>query len=137
MTLPPLGWWPLGPVGVAVLAWVLVQCGWRGRLVLGLGAGLGLYGPGLWWAVEFHAVGWVLLVVVESLLFAGAVALVSRPVALPAALVLMEAVRGHWPLGGLPLAGLDLGQVNGPFLGAARVGTYLLVVGAMAAAGVG
>jgi len=137
LTLPPLGWWPLGPVGVAVLALVLLQSGWRGRLVLGLGAGLGLYGPGLWWATEFHAVGWVLLVVVESLLFAGAVGLARWPVALPPALVVLEAVRGHWPFGGLPLAGLDLGQVNGPLLGSARVGTYLCVVGVMATAGVG
>ena len=27
MTLPPLGWWPLGPVGVAVLALVLLILG--------------------------------------------------------------------------------------------------------------
>jgi hypothetical protein len=31
------------------------------------------------------------------------------------ALALAEAVRGRWPLGGLPLAGLALGQANGPF----------------------
>ena len=137
LTLPPVGWWPLGPVGVAVLAWALVQRGWRGRLLLGLGAGFGLYGPGLWWAVEFHAVGWVALVVVEALLFMAAVAVCPQPAALPAALVLLEAGRGHWPFGGLPLAGLDLGQVNGPFLGSARVGTYLCVVGVMATCGLG
>ncbi len=72
-------------------------------------------------------------------MLAGCVALV-RPrwvvAALPAALVLAEAVRGRWPFGGLPLAGLDLGQADGPLLAAARLGGHLLVVALVGVAGV-
>lgn len=56
---------------------------------------------------------------------------------LPAALVVAEALRGWWPFGGLPLAGLDLGQVGGPLLPAARVGGHLLLVASVGVAGVG
>lgn len=141
LSLPPVGLWLLGPVGVAALAWVVGRsASWRGRLAAGVGAGLGLYGPGMWWATEFHALGWALLVALETLVLAGAVALV-RParvaLGLPAALVLAEAVRGRWPFGGLPLAGLDLGQVDGPLLAGARLGGHLLVVGLVGVAGVG
>ncbi len=140
LTLPPLGWWPLGPVGVAVLALVLPGQGWRGRLVVGLGAGLGWFAPGLWWVTQFHAVGWVAIVAMEAgLLALGMAAVPGRGVAvgLPAVLVLVEAVRGRWPFGGLPLAGLDLGQVDGPLLPVARLGGHLLLVGAVGLAGVG
>ena len=143
-SLPPLGWWPLALVGVAFLHGALVGARWRARSAVALAAGLGLYGPGLWWATQFHAVGWVALVVLESLLLAGALTLVpgargARAVtlALPGALVLAEAVRGRWPFGGLPLAGIDLGQVEGPLLPAARLGGHLLLVAAAGAAGVG
>jgi apolipoprotein N-acyltransferase len=144
-SLPPLGWWPLGPVGVAVLWFALAGARWRGRLAAGAFAGLALYGPGLWWATQFHLVGWVALVALESALFAVVVAVVPAgrgagrvPVlALPAALVLAEAVRGRWPFEGLPLAGLDLGQAGGPLLPVARLGGHLAVVGVVGVAGVG
>ncbi|MGH9280847.1 MAG: apolipoprotein N-acyltransferase, partial [Acidimicrobiales bacterium] len=141
-TLPPFGWWFLGPVGVSVLFLVLEDApgGWWWRLLAGIATGLGLYGPALWWATEFHAVGWVALVLVESALLT--LALIAIPpdrvaLGLPAALVMAEAVRGAWPFGGLPLAGLDLGQVDGPLLPVARLGGHLLVVAAVGVAGVG
>jgi apolipoprotein N-acyltransferase len=143
LSLPPFGWWPLGPAGVAVLSAAISGAGWRGRLAAGGLAGLALYGPGLWWVTEFNGAGWVVLVLVEAAVLAVAVALVPAArrvaslVALPAVLVLAEAVRGRWPFGGLPLAGLDLGQVGGPLLPAARLGGHLLVVAAVGAAGVG
>src|SRR5438270_12710935 len=76
LTLPPFGWWPLGPMGVAVLSGALGGAGWRVRLAAGGAAGLALYAPGLWWATEFNSAGWVVLVAVESALFGVAVALV-------------------------------------------------------------
>jgi apolipoprotein N-acyltransferase len=123
-----------GPNAVAAAA------PWRGRLVAGLATGFGLYGPGLWWATQFHFVGWLVLVLVEALLLALAVVAVPPhrvAVALPAALVVGAAVRGAWPFGGLPLAGIDLGQVAGPLLATARVGGHLMLVGAVGVAGVG
>ena len=144
LTLPPVGWWPLGLLGVAVLHRAVAGAGWRMRLGVGGAAGLGLYGPGLWWATQFHAVGWVALVVLEALVLAAPLVLVpgrrggrAVTVALPGALVLGEAVRGRWPFGGLPLAGLDLGQVGGPLLPAARLGGHLLLVLVTGLAGVG
>ncbi|MDQ4098401.1 MAG: apolipoprotein N-acyltransferase, partial [Actinomycetota bacterium] len=142
-SLPARGWWPLGPAGVAVLFFALSGGGWRGRLAAGTVAGLALYGPGLWWATQFHAAGWAVLVLVEAAMFGLFVAAVPAGrgavtvVALPAALVVAEAVRGRWPFEGLPLAGLDLGQADGPLLPVARVGGHLAVVGVMAVAGVG
>ena len=52
-------------------------------------------------------------------------------------MVLAEAARGAVPLGGLPLAGVALGQVVGPLGPAARLGGELLIVGATAAVGAG
>ncbi|MGH9181898.1 MAG: apolipoprotein N-acyltransferase, partial [Acidimicrobiales bacterium] len=57
-----------------------------------------------------------------------------RALGLPAAIVLAEAARGAWPFGGLPMAGLALGQVNGPLAPSARVGGQL---GLVALAGIG
>ncbi|MFN2503299.1 MAG: apolipoprotein N-acyltransferase [Acidimicrobiales bacterium] len=144
LTLPPLGWWPLGVVGVAVLHHALGGAGWRPRLAVGVATGVGLYAPGLWWVTEFHSAGWVAVVVLESWLLAAAVALVpgrrggiAALVALPAALVVAEAFRGSWPFGGLPLAGVELGQVDGPLLPVARLGGHLMLVAAVGLAGVG
>jgi apolipoprotein N-acyltransferase len=143
-SLPPLGWWPLGLLGVAVLHSALSGASWRRRLAAGGATGLGLYGPGLWWATEFHAAGWVVLVLVESVLLGAALVLVpgtrgarAVTVALPGALVVAEAVRGRWPFGGLPLAGIDLGQVGGPLLPSARLGGHLLLTVTAGLAGVG
>ncbi len=52
-------------------------------------------------------------------------------------MVLAEAVRGAWPFGGLPLAGIELGQAAGPLAPAARLGGRLLLVGLVALAGAG
>ena len=165
-SLPPwpvaTGAWPLGLLGAAVLAGALYGRGWGARLAAGLACGLGLYAPGLWWMREFSVPGYVVVVLLEALILAGALVLVpgrggtgpepSGPDAmgrargavaslaapsLPAALVLAEAVRGAWPFGGLPLAGIDLGQVAGPLGAAATVGGRLLVVALVGTAGVG
>jgi len=34
LSVPPFGWWPLGPVGLAVLAWQLGERSWRQRIAL-------------------------------------------------------------------------------------------------------
>ena len=59
-----------------------------------------------------------------------------RVTAFPAALVLVEAVRGSWPFGGLPISGIDLGQVSGPLGPAARIGGRLLLVALVGVGGV-
>ena len=129
-SLPPFGWWPLGLAGAALLAGSLADRRGRERLLCGAAAGLALYGVGWWWMSEFSAPGYVLAVLAESAILAAAM-LVVRPGrlwAFPAALVLAEAVRDRWPFGGVPLAGLPLGQVGGPLAPAARIGGQLLLV---------
>ena len=144
-SLPPWpaadGAWALAPIGAALLFASLAGRGAGQRLAVGAIAGAGLYGPGLWWMREFHVVGYLAAAVLEAALLAGGLALVppgrGRAVAFPAVLVLVEALRAAWPWGGVPLAGLDLGQVDGPLAPAARVGGRLVLVALIGAAGVG
>jgi apolipoprotein N-acyltransferase len=70
-------------------------------------------------------------------LFRSALSAAARVVVVPAALVVAEAVRGAWPFGGLPISGIELGQVDGPLAGAARLGERLLLVALVGLAGVG
>lgn len=140
-SMPPRGWWPLTPVGVGLLAVALHGTWWRSRLVIGVLAGLGFFAPTLSWLTSFSAPGYVAVVVVEVALFALAVWLVPAGRggwwALPAALVVLEAVRARFPLGGLPLPGIALGQVDGPFAATAGLGGSLLVVALVGTAGTG
>jgi apolipoprotein N-acyltransferase len=138
-SLPPWGWWPLAPAGAAVLVAALGGRPWTRRLTAGVAAGVGLYGPGLWWMTEFSAPGYVAALLLEAAILGLAMALVppgrGRLLAFPAAVVAAEAVRGHWPLGGLPLGGIALGQAAGPLGPAARLGGHLLLVALVAGAG--
>ena len=144
-SLPPWpaasGAWSLGLIGAGLLSGSLAGRGARERVVIGAVAGAGLYGPGLWWMREFHVVGFLAAAVLEAALLAGGLALVppgrGRAVAFPTVLVLVEALRAAWPWGGIPLAGLDLGQLDGPLAPAARLGGRLVLVALVGAAGVG
>lgn len=135
-SLPPVGAWPLGLVGAALL---YVALDGPRRWAVGLAAGVGLYLPGLWWMRDFSWPGYVVATLLEAAMFMAGVWLVAgrwRAPAFPAALVLVEAVRGSWPFGGLPISGIDLGQVGGPLEGAARIGGRLLLVALVGAGGV-
>jgi apolipoprotein N-acyltransferase len=138
--LPPFGWWPLAIVGVAYLASQLEVLPRRERLPLALGFGLGLLLPGLWWMTEFSLPGFVLAMFLESLIVAVFIALPPagrwQVLGLPAAFVLLDAFRGRWPFGGVPIATLGATQVGGPLMQVARVGGALLVGGVLAVAGV-
>jgi apolipoprotein N-acyltransferase len=144
-SLPPWpgssGLWPLGVLGAALLFWSLDGLSpWR-RVACGMAAGVGLYVPGLWWMRDFSAPGYVVATVLEAAILAAGMALVQaagrwRMAAFPAALVLVEQVRGTWPFGGLPISGIDLGQVGGPLAPAARIGGRLLLVALVGVGGV-
>src|SRR3954463_7490945 len=130
-SVPPFGWWILGLAGAALLADTLIRVeGWRTRLLAGAAAGLTLYAVGWFWMSEFTVPGYVVAVLIEVTILALASLTVARGRlwAVPAALVLAEYVRDHFPFGGVPLAGLPLGQVGGPLAPAARLGGQLLVV---------
>ncbi|MEA2686800.1 MAG: apolipoprotein N-acyltransferase [Actinomycetota bacterium] len=148
LSLPPwpgsTGTWLLGVVGAAVVFAAVDGRRMRARVAGGMAAGLGLYLPGLWWMRDFSLPGFVATVVVEAAILALALALMPaasragpgvRLAAFPAALVVAEAVRGAWPFGGLPLAGIELGQVAGPLGSVARLGGRLLIVALVGLAG--
>jgi apolipoprotein N-acyltransferase len=135
-SLPPVGAWPLGLLGAALL--FLALDGSR-RWAVGLAAGVGLYLPGLWWMRDFSLPGYVVATLLQAAILMAGMWLVSgrwRALSFPAALLLVEAVRGTWPFGGMPISGIDLGQVGGPLEGAARIGGRLLLVALIGAGGV-
>lgn len=134
LSMPPRGWWPLAVLGVTALTVAVAGAGWRGRLLAGGLAGVAFLYPTLTWVRAFSAPGYLLLAALESALVAAAVTVVPGRRrygwwALPPALVLLEAVRERFPLGGFPLPAVALGQLDGPFAPAARLGGPLLVVG--------
>ena len=108
---------------------------WSGWL-----AGLGCYGIGLAWARAFNWYGALVLILVEALFFAAAAALTppvrGRALAFVGACTLAEALRMTWPLGGLPLGGVFLGQADGPLVELARLGGPLLITAGLWAGGV-
>ncbi|HEX2274788.1 MAG TPA: apolipoprotein N-acyltransferase [Acidimicrobiales bacterium] len=138
-SLPPFGWWPLALLGAALLAGLLRDRPWTRRLLIGMAAGLGSFGPGLWWILDFSGPGYVAATIVEAAIVALAMVAVppgrGRLLAFPGALVLAGAVAGHWPFGGVPLAGIPLGQAAGPLAPAARLGGHLLLTALVGVSG--
>jgi len=128
-----VGLWILAFPAALLLWWDIGGLRWPSRLAAGWVAGLGLFVPGLWWVTGFNVYGGVVLMLLEALAPALACAFApsgkGRILALAGAMVLMEALRGTWPFGGLPLGGVALGQAGGPLADAARLGGPLLLVG--------
>ena len=139
--LPPWGWWPLAPVGIAL--W-LAELGGRStsrRFAVGYLVAVGWFAPSTLWMWKLTAPGYVLSVTVFWGLMLGAVSVVCprdrrRLLVLPALVVAFEWFHWHAPFGGVPLSVLALTQGRGPLLPAARVGGALLVGGLVAVLGV-
>lgn len=140
LSLPPFRFWWLAPLGYAGLTAALLDRGRRERaLVAGLFF-LGFFSVGLAWCVEFSLPGTGLLILVQSVMMAACVLLAPRSrgatfFGVVGAVVLGEMIRYRYPLGGLPMGGPALGQVDGPLLPLARLGGDFLLV--FTAAGVG
>ncbi len=141
LSVPPIGWWPLGLVGLAGLAWHLDRRRARGRALAGLGFGIGLFGVTIAWVIDFQAVGYVALLLLQSSFFAaaGAVTVVAARAGAPGrmavftgAVTLAEGLRSKVPWGGFPMGGVPLGQVAGPLVPIARVGGFLALTAATA-----
>lgn len=142
----PRGWWPLLPIGVAVLTVALHGRHLRARLVIGVLAGSVLYGSTLAWLTGFAVAGYLGIALLEALMLAVAVGSVPTARsgrwsggwwALPAGLVLLDAAQTRFPFDGFPLPALVHAQLDGPFALAAPLGGSLLVTAAAATAGVG
>jgi apolipoprotein N-acyltransferase len=142
LSLPPFGWWPLAWIGLGVVVLVLPGESWRGRLLIGAGFGLGQYIVGLWWVQEFSIPGYIAVVIVSSLYAMLALVLVpSGPrwavsLAYPCLLALADWARDRFPLGGLPLGGVSLGQATGPLAPALRLGGSVLLTAEVALVGI-
>lgn len=140
LALPPGGMWWLGPVAVALLGAAVLGLGARWRALIGGTTGLVMFAVTLRWATIFTVPGYIVLVLVEASFLALAAVLVPQRrrtavVALPAAVTLAEWLRHQWPLGGLPVSSLALGQVDGPLLPLAALGGPPLLTFAVAALG--
>ena len=134
--LPPFGWWPLAPLGAALLVHVLDEQVGRGRALVCAGAALGFLVPGLFWMSEFTAPGYVLSILFEGLLFSIGPFVARERWSLVGGVVLTEALRASWPFGGVPVPTVAQTQVGGPLLQAARVGGELLITALVVVAGI-
>jgi apolipoprotein N-acyltransferase len=129
LAFPPTAWWPLAPVGVALLS--LACRGHRARTAFGLGlvCGFALYLPLLDWLVNVGVHAWLVLAVTQAFataLLAVGLAVTWRlrwwPLAHTALWVLYEAVRGRWPLGGFTWGRLAFSQTRSPLTRWAAIG---------------
>lgn len=131
LSLPPMGWWPLGIVGFFLLASILEAMSRRDRFVATSLFALSWLVPTLLWALDFNWYGAIVLMLVESFIISAPTLLVARRrgehLALIGALVLAMWLRASWPFGGLPIGDPSLGQSGGPLLSLARLGGPLLI----------
>ena len=139
--LPPWGWWPLAPIGIAL--W-LAELGGRStsrRFAVGYMVAVGWFAPSTLWMWKLTAPGYVISVTVFWGLMLGTVSVACprdrrRLLVLPALIVVFEWFHWHAPFGGVPLSVLALTQGRGPLLPTARLGGALLVGGLVAVLGV-
>jgi apolipoprotein N-acyltransferase len=141
-SLPPFDLWFLAPIGYALFVSTLLDGSRRTRTARAGGFFLAYFIVGLAWSVEFSVVAFVALLLLEVLLATAPFALTPQAprvalLAFPALIVLGEVLRYRVPLGGLPMAGPVLGQVDGPLLPMARIGGDFSIVLLTALAGAG
>lgn len=136
LSVPPIGFWPLGVVGLAVLGRLLAGQPARRRALLGFLGGMGLYTVTIWWFSEFNLIGAIASMMTESAFLAAAAAATppgrGRAPAWVGAVVLQDWLRLYIPFGGVPLGGIPYGQAAGPLAPAARLGGELAVTGVVA-----
>ncbi|WP_233513959.1 apolipoprotein N-acyltransferase [Micromonospora craterilacus] len=148
VAFPPYGWWPLAPVGVALLAAATHRRRLRAGAGLGFLTGVALFAPLLAWT-NLHTgyLPWVLL----SLLQAGYLALLGLatawvspladriPAGWPALTGVLwvgqEALRDRTPFGGFPWGRLAFSQDGSPLLRLAALGGAPMVTFAVALTG--
>ncbi|HEY3546224.1 MAG TPA: apolipoprotein N-acyltransferase [Propionicimonas sp.] len=148
---PGTSWWPLAPVGVALLLVALNTDSLAAAFRAGIAFGLAFFLPHLRWAQE--AVGepgpWLALSALEALAVSGfsvawvwtkRAALLRRHASVRVAVasvlwVASEQVRSSVPFGGMPWGLLAFSQTDGPLVRLASVGGTILVTGVVVALG--
>ncbi|MFN7152012.1 MAG: hypothetical protein ACK4V6_21345, partial [Microthrixaceae bacterium] len=139
--LPPWGWWPLAPIGIALWIHLLGDVSRFQRFATSWAVGVGWFGPSTLWMWGLTPPGYVLGVLVAWGGMVGAVGIVSpgdrrRLVAVPAAIVLFEWFHSHAPFGGVPLSMLAMTQTRAPLLPIATLAGSLVLTGAVTVLGV-
>ena len=139
-SLPPWGWWPLAPVGVALWLHLLGSGSRLQRFAVGCCVGIGWFAPSTLWMWALTPPGYVVSLVLGWGPLVGLVSIAvgsdrRRLFTLPAAIVLFEWLHDHAPFGGVPLSLLSMSQTRAPLLPIATVGGTLLLSAAVAAAG--
>jgi apolipoprotein N-acyltransferase len=147
LAFPAVGWWPLAPVGVALLALAARGTSARGGALAGLVAGLAFFLPHLHWSgIYVGALPWVALSALEASFVAALGALLplawrvpggraGTVVAVAGLWVGQEGLRGRLPFGGFPWGRLAFSQAAAPTLGWAAVGGAALLSAVVAASG--
>jgi len=133
LSLPPWGWWPLAPVGLAGFVLVFRAETLKQRLLLAWMFWMGVYSLGLLWMIDLTLPGWIVATPIEALIMAAPWAALPdrggwRKAGVPAALVVGEATRWVVPFGGVPMTNLALGQVEAPWVEVVRIAGPLLLI---------
>ncbi|MFN2626024.1 MAG: apolipoprotein N-acyltransferase [Mycobacteriales bacterium] len=142
LAFPPVGWWPLAPVGVAAFTAALHARSARGGFLLGLLTGAVFFVPLLDWSQFAGTNAWLLLAVGMAIyvgLLGALTTLVFRlpgwPLWAGALWVGVEAIRGRVPFGGFTWGRLAFSQPQTAFTGWASLGGAPLVSFAVALSG--
>jgi len=119
-TFPPIGAWPLAPLGPALLVVALQGRSLRASFLVGLLFGLALFVPLLSWLINLAWYAWAALAIAEAVIFAllavGQRVLLSLrawPVAVAGWWVVAEALRDRWPYA-FPWGRLAMSQAGAP-----------------------
>ncbi|MCV2394619.1 apolipoprotein N-acyltransferase [Actinotalea sp. M2MS4P-6] len=150
LAFPGVGWWPLAPVGIALLLLAMGRDGAWWNALVGLVWGLAFFGPHIAWIDgAVGTVPWLALCVAESLFVAvfgaawtwtrrGAVIATAARWQVPAVAVLwtgLEEARSVLPFGGFPWGRLAFSQADSPLGRLAWLGGVPLVTAVVVALG--
>jgi apolipoprotein N-acyltransferase len=125
---PPIGAWPLAPLGPALLVVALRGRSLRGSFAAGLLFGLALFVPLLSWLINLAWYAWLALALAEAVIFAlltvgqrVLLRLRAWPVAVAGWWVAAEALRDRWPYA-FPWGRLAMSQAGSPAAPWAAIG---------------
>jgi apolipoprotein N-acyltransferase len=133
-SFPPVGIWPLVPLGPALLVLAIWRRSLPASALAGLVFGAAFFLPLLTWLVNLAWYVWAALAFSEAAIFAVLVPLQrillrlrAWPLAVAGWWVGAEAVRDRWPWGGFPWGRLAMSQAGSPTVGWVAVGGPVLL----------